>query len=332
MTVNLSSAAPYRSSLADVTPDPIFILSLPLSLGSVVSAMLGRHPDLYSLPETHLFLAENIGEWFDVCRGSSFDMAHGLLRAIAQLYYGEQTEETVFLARAWLRRRTTFTTAYVLEMLATKVSPRVLIEKSPSIVFNLSYMKRALRMFPQARFIHVVQHPRGHGEAVVSAVSHARQHGQGRVPEWLQHLACFSTVTSDEYSQEQFAIDPQIAWCELNKGISKFLEELPQDQHIRVRAEEILACSTETLNSLMGQLNLTVDEITLEEMKHPERSPYASFGPPGARYGDDTHFLAHPTLPDPSLTPLSLDGPVSWSHEQELSSATKELGHSFGYE
>jgi len=277
--VNLSSAVPYRSSVTDVTPDPIFILSLPLSLGSVVSAMLGRHADLYSLPETHLFLAENIGEWFEVCRGSSFDMAHGLLRAIAQLYYGEQTEETVLLARAWLRRRTTFTTAYVLEMLATKVSPRILIEKSPSIVFNPSYMKRAVRMFPQARFIHVVQHPRGHGEAVVSAVTHARQHGQGRVPQWLQNLACFSTIASDEYSQEQFVIDPQIAWRELNKGISTFLDELPENQHIRVRGEE-LACSNEALTSLMSQLNLSADEINIEEMKHPERSPYASFGPP----------------------------------------------------
>src|SRR5438874_1680076 len=143
----------------EVPADPIIILSPPLSLGAVIASMLGRHADLYSLPETHLFVAENVGEWFDVCRSSSFDMSHGLLRAIAQLYFGGQTEETVLLARAWLRRRTTFSTGYLLELLAKRTYPRVVIERSPSIVYHVSSMERALRMFPQARFIHLLQHP-----------------------------------------------------------------------------------------------------------------------------------------------------------------------------
>jgi hypothetical protein len=316
---------------AEVPADPIFILSPPLSLGAIVAAMLGRHQDLYSLPETHLFVAENVGEWFDVCRSSSFDMAHGLLRAVAQLYFGEQTEETVLLARAWLRRRKTFTTGYILEMLAQRAYPRVVVEKSPSIVYHLNSMQRALRMFPQARFIHLLQHPRSHGDAVIAAVKNAGKHGP--VPQWLQQLACFSAATADEYSQERFQVDPQLAWCELNKAISKFLEALPETQKLSVRGEDIVASPDDALRSIIDCLGFEADASAIDAMKHPEQSPYAGFGPPGARYGDDASFLAHPVLPDPFPEPLQLDGALSWREDgEELSWETKQLARSFGYD
>ena len=40
--------------------DPVFILSPPLSFSSYFAATLGRHPQLYAIPETHLFIAETL--------------------------------------------------------------------------------------------------------------------------------------------------------------------------------------------------------------------------------------------------------------------------------
>src|SRR6266481_3573144 len=116
-------------------PDPIFVLSPPLSFSSFFAAMLGQHPQLYAIPETHLFVAETLHEWWDTCAKTSFHMSHGLVRAVAQLFYGAQNQTAVQLARAWLRRRMPFTTGYLLELLAGRVDPRALVEKSPSIIF-----------------------------------------------------------------------------------------------------------------------------------------------------------------------------------------------------
>ena len=196
---------------APPVPDPIFILSPPLSFSSHFAAMLGQHPHLYAIPETHLFVAEMLHEWWDTCAKTSFNMSHGLVRAVAELFYGEQNETTVQLARAWLRRRLPFTTGYILELLAERVHPRALVEKSPSLIFHHESMQRAARMFPLALFIHLVEHPRRHCEAVVTAIKDALAHHPNRAPQWLRQLACFSAANSDESSQEHAELDPQQA-------------------------------------------------------------------------------------------------------------------------
>src|SRR5438128_2155863 len=143
--------------------DPVFLLAPPLSF-SAVCAMLGQHPQMYGLPELHLFVAETLAEWWSLAAHTTFDMADGLLRVVAQLYFDGQTEHDINLARGWLWRRAHVTTGYVFELLAEKVHPLIVLEKSPSIVFRVELMRRAYRMFPFARFIHLVQHPKGYSE------------------------------------------------------------------------------------------------------------------------------------------------------------------------
>ena len=42
----------------------VIMLGPPRSFTSVVSAMVGQHPQLYGLPEVHLFTTETVGELF----------------------------------------------------------------------------------------------------------------------------------------------------------------------------------------------------------------------------------------------------------------------------
>ena len=68
-------------------------------------------------------------------------------------------------------------------------------------------------------------------------------------------------------------------------------------------------------------------------MKHPERSPYARFGPEGARYGDDAAFLRSPSLPEPPAEPDDLNAPFSWRDDGEgFSPEVRALARAFGYE
>ena len=91
--------------------DPVFVLAAPRSMSSVATAMLGQHPQLYGLPETHLFGVETVAEWCDACSRATFKMSDGLLRAVAEIVYGEQTEATIALATSWLRQRAISTAA-----------------------------------------------------------------------------------------------------------------------------------------------------------------------------------------------------------------------------
>src|SRR6516165_4971117 len=149
--------------------DPVFVLAPPCTFSWAVCAMLGQHPQMYGLPELHLFTAETMAGWLDLSAGESYAMDHGLLRAVAEIYFGAQTEQTITRARGWLRRRAHFTTGFLLETLADRVRPLIPVEKSPSVVYRLEFLQRAFAMFPQARFLHLLSHPRTYGESVMEA-------------------------------------------------------------------------------------------------------------------------------------------------------------------
>ena len=309
-------------------PAMLLILAPPRSFTTVVSAMLGRHPQMYGLPETHLFSNETIVEWWDRAAEAQYPMTHGLLRATAQIVFGEQTEETVERAIGWLWRRSHYTSGLLLEELAHNVSPLVLIEKSPSTVYLPESMNRAYEMFPRAKFLHLTRHPLGYGESVVKALRVAEEHGGA--PKWLQKLATRSSPFAG--GELEYDFDPQKSWYFLNRNICEFLEFVPHEQKFRVHGENILANPDIVLPQICSWLGLRQDQAAIEEMKHPERSPYACFGPQNAPFGNDHFFLADPVLRPAREITQSLDGPLSWREDgQGFAPEVKALASDFGY-
>jgi hypothetical protein len=167
----------------------------------------------------------------------------------------------------------------------------------------------------------------------VAAINDVVAHHPNRVPQWLRQLACFSAANADELSQEHAELDPQQAWLALNKNIGDFLEALPKTQKLRVRAEDVLRDPDATLFAIAEWLAIGSDAEAIKAMKYPERSPYARFGPEGARYGDDVAFLRSPSLPEPSAEHDDLDTPFSWRDDGEgFSPEVRALARAFGYE
>jgi hypothetical protein len=318
-----------KNDRASITPgDPVFVLAPPRSFSSIVAAMLGQHPQMYGLPELELFGAETMGEWWELCAGATFPRAHGALRAVAQLFFGGQTEETVKLARGWLRRRAHFSTGLFLETLAAAVAPRVVVDKSTSNVYHPKSLRRALQMFPGARFIHLVRHPRGHGESVLKFLREREKKGRLAPAHWMRRLAAWSGATDDGAE-----LDPQRGWLALHTNITKFLETVPPEQHTRIRGEDILSSPDAVLRAIAGWLGLRTDDEAVEEMKHPERSPFACVGPPGARFGNDRLFLENAALRPGRVERQSLDGPLGWRTDGHgFSPQVKRVAREFGYE
>lgn len=318
-----------------VVADPLFVLAPPRSFTSVVGTMLGQHPGMYGLPETHLFSCDTMAEWWRTCEEQTFPRADGLLRTVAELFFGSQTDKTVKLASGWLRRRSHFTTGLLMEALAVRVHPLFLVDKSPSMVYDLKFLQRTRDWFPHAKYLHLLRHPRAHGESVMKFIEERRTHGPIPASHWLLHLATYPDLSADagEAHNRSPCADPQKGWYVLNQNIKKFFETVPSNQKLCIRGEDLLQSADDSLRQIAGWIGVRVDDEAIAEMKHPERSPYACFGPPLARYGNDSFFLESPALRPARARPQSLEGPLSWRDDGEgFLPEVKELAREFGYE
>ncbi|MEM7741309.1 MAG: sulfotransferase [Pseudomonadota bacterium] len=306
-------------------PAPLFILAPPRSFTSVLNGVIGQHPDILGMPELNLFQAETMQEFMTGIRGDGSRrspfwhlMRHdGVLRAVAQLYAGEQTMDAVDMARRWLLARGDRATGEVYRELCERVSPRIMLDKSPAYARRRDYLDRIVESFPNARFIHLVRHPRGQCESILKA-------------EGGQLVAFFMGAVADVDGRP--VIDPQKLWLEAQRVITDFLLTLPVDRWRRVVGEEFMADIQGGAKELCAWLDLDADEKAIEAMTHPERSPFASLGPANARLGNDPNFLEQPALRPSNVKPQSLEGPLSWRPDgADFMPEVRRVAEAFGY-
>ncbi|MBK7540653.1 MAG: sulfotransferase [Candidatus Competibacteraceae bacterium] len=277
-------------------PQPLFILCPGRSFSSVVCMAIGQHPDLYGLPEIYLGIVDTLDEWLQLPdRPGRKHMNQGLLRVVAELHHGEQTQATVREARAWLRQHRHWTTARMFHYLAERIAPRQLVDKSPT-QGKPENLARLRRMFPHAWFLHLTRHPRSTGNSFYRIKS-AKALLQGQ-PD-LNRLAAMI----------------EGHWIKIHSSILDFTASLPPGQAMRLLGEDFLAEPDSYLRQIAEWLQIRTDDAAIEAMKHPENSPYAHIGPPGAAHGNNRGFLEEPVLKAGRPSPASLVGPLEWLPE-----------------
>jgi len=279
---------------------PLIILASPRSFSSVISAMLGQHPQMYGLPELNLFAADNIEELIEHFESDGHRTGRrwdGLLRVIAELFMGRQTSGTVSLARKWVLNNSDETTVSVFEKIMDRVAPRIVVEKSITTVWNDEMLGRALNAFPDTRFIHLTRHPRSHGLSMMELMN---KRG------WEIARGIY------DHSTNPPTPDPQLLWYRINNRIVDALSRVPVDRKMQVRGEDLLQNPEQKLAEIAEWMGLRTDSKAIEEMKHPERSPYASIGPDNAPMGSDHKFLEDPVLKPHRVKDVGLDGKLAW--------------------
>jgi hypothetical protein len=299
---------------------PIFLLAPPRSYTSLVNAMLGQHPQAFGLPELCLF---NVDVLVDLWRGSNTEISengplvrHGLLRAVAEIYCGEQRANSINMALAWASVREQRDTGEVYREITERIHPLVAVEKSPSYTMSVHRMRAMQRAFPEARFVHLVRHPVAQCKSLMA----------------INDGAFALKVEGFELTEDYALLEPQVAWHDINMNILDFLDEVPADQQIRLRGEDVMAEPQKYLAQIARWAGLRDDEQAVDAMMHPERSPFACFGPIGALFGNDPNFLAGPTFRPhkPKVPPLNK--PVPWRIDgRGLYPEVIELAQEFGY-
>jgi hypothetical protein len=277
--------------------------------------MIGQHPDLVGLPELKLFSYNTIGEleaslprfWTE--RGVTH-RSPGLVRALAEFEFGDQSLGSLGRARAWLRERLHWSGCDVLDVLLERLSPRACVEKSPENVETDAALDRLATAYPNARYVHLTRHP-------VTAQRSIQEHLSRTVPGHPQN------------DQPMYGI---AAWFATHWRILQFAATLPNDSYMRVRAEDVLNDMNPQLRAIAKWLGLRVDQNAIESMTHPELSPFASFGPAdsGVRGGNDPNFLSNPR-PHQVAVPISLDEPGDWMESSSAWQAVVDLANRLGY-
>ena len=300
-------------------PPPIFILAPPRSFTSVINAMLGQHPECFGLPELMLFNIRHVKDLWEEASdevGADSNRRHGLLRTIAELYAGEQTSSAIEMATHWALRRKDSSASEIYREIRDRIAPLRIVEKSPAYTIEVARMQRMFEAFPNARFIHLVRHPIPQCDSVMN----------------LNYGVFALFVNAIEYRDDGAFIEPQIAWHDLNINILRFLDTVPKEQHMRLRGELLMEEPEQHLGAICRWIGIRDDAEAIEEMMHPERSPFACFGPVDALFGNDPKFLQRPTFrPHKPKTP-SLDEPVSWRDDgRGLFPEVVSLARAFGY-
>ena len=271
---------------------PLFILTCMRSFSSVVSTMLGQHPQAYGLPELNLFLADTLGGVVERLTAHRPQGLNGLLRTIAELEYRAQTQDTVQRARAWLAQRRQWPIQQVFEFIAQRGGARLLIEKSPSTALDETRLARLRRHFPEAYILHLTRHPRTTCKSI---------------HEIQQKTAILATNR-----RTGTPANPENLWLRANRNILAFTRRLRPGQTLSIQGELLLSQPEVYLPQIAEWLELRADPDAIAAMLHPERSPYACIGQPNAPFGHDPNFLHNPRFEKRPLRPARLEGPFDW--------------------
>lgn len=315
--------------------DPLIILSPPRSFSSIVSTMIGEHPQLYGFPELHLFGGDTVEEIIRKEEKVGYPGPPGLIRTLAQEHDGVQNSKTIFKAIAWFRQRRHWSTKKLLDYLLELINPKIGVEKSPMTAKKTKYIERAYVMFPGAYYLHLTRHP-------LSA--------RKSIKEFYEHKKSLNNTNVDSI---KYVVDSLLVWYLMHKNILDFTNTLPVGQTIRIKGEDVLSEPNTYLPQIAQWLNLRTDNEAIEAMKHPENSPYAYVGPNPARGGNDPKFMRSPKLrsgrvKEPSLKEFFATQSWEWvageikdllresefelSSEEEVAEEITKLANLMGYQ
>jgi Sulfotransferase family len=288
---------------------PVFLLCSLGSGSNQLCTLLAQHPHAYVTPGLNLQFKQTIGDLLEY-RRSTRRTTDGLLRTIAQLFAGEQTMDSIEMAKRWLRRRKSASSEDVMKELCEKVSPARLIDRWLFHARDADLLPKVSSAFPNAQFLHLTRHPVEQGIAILQN---------------LEGIADLWNEKSLDRSAKYPALDPQYSWFNTQAAIVEFSGSLLPGQYLQIRIEEVTSYPEDCLRKLCDWLELP------QGMAIPARHwPFATPGPYNAPGGMEWEPAPDTErIPDPSRT---LSESLPWMTKKVgLAEPVKILAKALGY-
>jgi len=299
----------------------LVMLSPPRSFSSLISTMIGQHPEIYGFPELHLMMRERVaGTMRREQQADKFLGPRGLLRALALLQFGADSAENVLEANNWLQEHMAWhgkdVLAHMMDLAEAKTGATYCLEKSPATATSPQALHRLRRDWPDARYLHVTRHPVNLHKSLVEFISHLPRLTAAEKTLWLK-----KSVT---------------LWPMVQRNILDFCATLNPGQYLRIRGEDVLADAVPMMRMVAEWLGLRTDDAAIDAMLHPEDSPYARRGPFNAPDGNDPKFIASPHF-RPGLPRMgNLDDFFRGEHGRSMDAARRaylrQIANCLGYQ
>ncbi len=326
--------------MTKVAPAPVIILASRGSHGSFLSALLGGHPDLCGAPHLNVLAFEQAYQqqlYSAVPRDSA---NHGLHRFLGQALVGEQSVQSVQVARRWLGVREAHSSLEIYTELASLVAPLRIVDYSPLYALNLESMRRVANAVPDAKIIHLVVNPLRHAMTLGPAVWQTINASLGYWGErGLNHPCMDSFEIGDhlvDWSVSPPVFDPQFSWYRTQNAARQLFSELPTERCIRVTAENLVANTSDELERLLTFLGLDYTADTLQNMVSNTDQTFTAPGPFDATIGVDYDMIgrtvadvAQTAIPEDVIDP---DAPLVWRGDDDvLQPEVVDLAGDLGY-
>jgi len=264
--------------------EPLFILSPPRSYSSLISSMLGQHPDMHAFPELQLFGHERIIDMITKNQDSLNRLATpGSVRAIAEIHEGKQSDESCTRAWLWMLKHADWTPVEFFDYLREKIDPHIAIEKTPPNTLKMSRLKQIVSAYPNAKYLHLTRSVVGNHRSLVEYLD-----GMDRL--------LGKQVTVDAISMDVLKEYPACIWLVAHRNILSISPLVKAENYLRIKGEDMLEEPEEMLRNICRWMDIDDRELCIEAMMRPHESPYAYVGPRIAYGGNDGKFMKQPVL------------------------------------
>ncbi|WP_414520854.1 type I polyketide synthase [Umezakia ovalisporum] len=278
-------------------PGIIFILSSPRSGSTLLRVMLAGHPHLFSPPELHLLAFSNMREREEKLKFSH--LGEGLQKALMEIENLDATASQALIKNMELEN---LSIKEVYQRLQENISPRMLVDKSPSYAVNRSILERGEAIFANSKYIHLVRHP----YSVIESFVRMR----------MQKMAGLGDDNPYEVAEQ--------VWTKSNQNILDFLDHIEPQRRHQIIYEQLVKEPSKTLSELCSFLNIDFDTKLL----HPYEGNRMTEGIyQNSLSISDPNFLKH------NAVDFSLGD--KWKTIQlphRLGEQTRELVRQFNYE
>lgn len=288
---------------ADRNPPAVFILSPPRSGTTLLRIMLAGHRDLFAASELQLLGFSTLQERAAAYSGKFSGWRDGTIRTLMAVH-GLDADDAKALMRA--SEAEGLTTKQFYRRLQDSVSPRVLVDKSPSYALDPSALRKAEADFDGALYVHLVRHP-------VPMIESFERHHMQQVLYLEEH----------PFAPRQLA---ELIWTLSHRNIVEFLSTVPEERWFRMQFEQLVIDPAAQMEALCASLGLAFDPAVLQPYDRVDAKMVDGVYPESAPMGDPG-FLAHGHI-DPSAAATAAPPGQSLP----LGEPTRELAAMLGYD
>lgn len=281
----------------------IFILSPGRSGSTLLSAMLGGHPQLFAPPQLELLPFHTLGERKAAYSGRNRFRLEGLVRALMQIKNCSLEEAQEIMRDLELQN---LNTKQFYGLLQEWIGHQTLIEKTPFYTMNVQVLKRIEEYFENPLYIHLARHP------------------YATIRSYIENKIHLVLGESYPFTPREQA---ELFWLISHQNILKFLANVPKSRHHLVRFEDLVREPKPVLEGICDFLGVDF---------HPEvLNPYNNQN--GNRMTDGLYENS-PMLGDPKFsTYQEIDSAIadkskSFFAKDSLHSITHSVANALGYD